>query len=259
MLHIVQGDKTEDLLWIRRAAGTRRVARSWIVPRATTPGDEVIIYVGGYGLVAKAKLTGKTRPRKDWPRRYGAPLSSVVLIDPPISLETIRRRLPLLSWAKYPRSVTTPTAQIAARLRYLLEERRKHGVADITDAALEDASIQELRDVAIRAARRYVKGREGKAIYRAGSTAIRLYVIRRSRGVCEGCKKKAPFRTSKHEPYLEPHHTTRLADNGPDHPESVIALCPNCHRRAHYSEDALQFNATLMRRVRSLEASVARK
>ena len=42
-------------------------------------------------------------------------------------------------------------------------------------------------------------------------------------------------------PYLEPHHITRLADNGPDHPAKVIALCPNCHRKAHSSQDKLVF------------------
>ncbi len=27
-----------------------------------------------------------------------------------------------------------------------------------------------------------------------------------------------------------------LADGRPDHPASVISLCPNCHRRAHHSK-----------------------
>tara|TARA_R110000772_G_scaffold222322_2_gene332802 strand:- start:606 stop:920 length:315 start_codon:yes stop_codon:yes gene_type:complete len=33
--------------------------------------------------------------------------------------------------------------------------------------------------------------------------------------------------------YLEPHHIRRLTDGGPDDPQYVIALCPNCHREVH--------------------------
>jgi 5-methylcytosine-specific restriction protein A len=44
---------------------------------------------------------------------------------------------------------------------------------------------------------------------------------------------------------LEPHHIRRVADGGPDHPEWVIGVCPNCHRRAHYAEDKVEFNETL--------------
>ena len=105
--------------------------------------------------------------------------------------------------------MTTPKEQIAANIRKMIAERRKRGVTDISGAALERASLEELRDVAIRAARSKVKGHRQKAIHRAGSKAIRLYVLGRSRGVCEGCKNTAPFRTPKGELYLEPHHTKR--------------------------------------------------
>jgi 5-methylcytosine-specific restriction protein A len=77
--------------------------------------------------------------------------------------------------------------------------------------------------------------------------------MRRADGRCEGCGATAPFRNADGQDYLEPHHTKRLADEGPDHPAKVIALCPNCHRRAHHSEDAEAFNAMLIRKLRSLE------
>ena len=57
-------------------------------------------------------------------------------------------------------------------------------------------------------------------------------------------QESAPFQT-KSGPYLECHHVHRLADGGPDHPENVVALCPNCHRRAHFSNDAQAYNETL--------------
>ncbi len=46
----------------------------------------------------------------------------------------------------------------------------------------------------------------------------------------------APFKTTKDEEYLEPHHTRRIADGGPDHHRWVAAVCPNCHRRIHYGK-----------------------
>jgi hypothetical protein len=60
-------------------------------------------------------------------------------------------------------------------------------------------------------------------------------VLERANGICEKCYNKAPFlRKSDNSPYLEVHHKIRLADDGDDTVENAIALCPNCHREAHY-------------------------
>jgi 5-methylcytosine-specific restriction enzyme A len=91
-----------------------------------------------------------------------------------------------------------------------------------------------------------------RAVYHR-SQAVKVYVQRRANGQCEGCGQPAPFITADGRPYLEPHHTRRLSDGGPDHPAWVIAVCPTCHRRAHYASDAQLFNATLMARVNALE------
>jgi 5-methylcytosine-specific restriction endonuclease McrA len=56
-----------------------------------------------------------------------------------------------------------------------------------------------------------------------------------AKGKCGGCKKPAPFRTRREgRPYLEVHHKRQLADQGEDSVENAIALCPNCHRKAHF-------------------------
>ncbi|OGR08032.1 MAG: hypothetical protein A2511_17535 [Deltaproteobacteria bacterium RIFOXYD12_FULL_50_9] len=63
-------------------------------------------------------------------------------------------------------------------------------------------------------------------------------VLVRATGVCEVCRKPAPFRRAKDSsPYLEVHHKIQLADNGEDTVENAIAVCPNCHRQAHFGED----------------------
>jgi 5-methylcytosine-specific restriction protein A len=60
-------------------------------------------------------------------------------------------------------------------------------------------------------------------------------VLERAGGICEVCGLDAPFRrASTGEPYLEVHHKVRLADGGEDTVENAVAVCPNCHREAHY-------------------------
>lgn len=79
---------------------------------------------------------------------------------------------------------------------------------------------------------------------RQRSQAIKAYALARAQGRCEACQQVAPFE-AKTGPYLEVHHVYRLADGGPDHPNKVMAVCPNCHRKAHHAKDAAAFNAQL--------------
>jgi 5-methylcytosine-specific restriction protein A len=88
------------------------------------------------------------------------------------------------------------------------------------------------------------------------SAAVRAYVLTRAAGVCEGCREAAPFQTEAGRPYLETHHIRRLSDGGPDQPRWVVALCPNCHRRAHYGEGRIGFNSELAHRVGQLESGL---
>ncbi|MBV1888651.1 MAG: HNH endonuclease [Proteobacteria bacterium] len=109
---------------------------------------------------------------------------------------------------------------------------------------LKKKNIKELREAALASSPKSasLKEKRESAYYR--SQALKLYVISRSNGICEGCTSRAPFNT-KSGPYLECHHVHRLADGGPDHPKNVVALCPNCHRRAHFAQDAEIFNHQL--------------
>lgn len=253
-LHIVQGGiENGDKKWLEKAAQNNSKAPSWIVPKSVRVGDDVVVYVAGYGFFATAKIGTHPRPRADWDNRYGAGLNSIRLIDPAISLGTIRRHVPELTWAIYPRSITTPPVEVASRIQKLISERRKTGLPDLDDEALQEANIDELRKAALLSARPSATEKERKLIYRVRSKAIHLYVLHRANGTCEGCSAVAPFRKADGRPYIEPHHTTRLADDGPDHPAKVIGLCPNCHRRAHYAEDAVPFNRSLKRKLARLE------
>ena len=60
-------------------------------------------------------------------------------------------------------------------------------------------------------------------------------VLIRANGICESCGNQAPFiRRKDNTPYLEVHHKIKLADGGKDTVGNAEALCPNCHREAHF-------------------------
>lgn len=62
-------------------------------------------------------------------------------------------------------------------------------------------------------------------------------VLLRANGKCELCKQDAPFlKASDGTYYLEVHHWIPLAENGEDTVENAAALCPNCHKNAHFGQ-----------------------
>lgn len=68
--------------------------------------------------------------------------------------------------------------------------------------------------------------------------AVKAWVLQQANGRCESCGLPAPFNGSDGQPFLEVHHVRQLADNGSDTVTNTVALCPNCHREAHYGENS---------------------
>jgi 5-methylcytosine-specific restriction protein A len=89
--------------------------------------------------------------------------------------------------------------------------------------------------------------------YKTRSIEIKKYTLLRSKGICENCGKDAPFLNSNNIPFLEVHHIFSLADDGPDHPINVAAICPNCHREAHYGKDKETLKDRLAQKIREKE------
>jgi 5-methylcytosine-specific restriction protein A len=81
------------------------------------------------------------------------------------------------------------------------------------------------------------------------SAVVREFALRAANGVCQGCGEDAPFIDNSGEPFLEVHHLHRRSDGGPDDPENVIAVCPNCHRRVHHGRDGDELNRELIERA----------
>ncbi len=111
---------------------------------------------------------------------------------------------------------------------------------------LESKSLPELRALALAAATTpKAPSKESQRTYYVRSARVKAYVLKRANGCCEACKKAAPFVRKDGTPYLEPHHIKRVADGGPDHPKSVGAVCPTCHRLIHHGEGGAKLNAEL--------------
>jgi 5-methylcytosine-specific restriction protein A len=133
----------------------------------------------------------------------------------------------------------------------LLESR-----ASLLPAASKLEPLEDARSRAIEASRMdgSLGSRVGRRTIYQRSADVRNYVLRRANGVCEGCEQPAPFRRPDGSAYLEPHHTTKMSDGGPDHPRFVAALCPTCHREVHHGEAAAERNSKLQARLLRLEA-----
>ena len=129
---------------------------------------------------------------------------------------------------------------------------------DTTGADPDDGmSLADLRNRALAAASSDRNPSEATTNVYKRSRDIRNYVLARAAGTCEGCGQPAPFTTKAGAPYLEPHHIRRISDGGPDHPTFVVGVCPNCHRRAHYGQDAATFNDALLKRVTVIEGQLS--
>ncbi|WP_217360346.1 HNH endonuclease [Ruegeria arenilitoris] len=79
--------------------------------------------------------------------------------------------------------------------------------------------------------------------------AVVAWVLEQANGKCELCDADAPFLTPIGEPFLEVHHVTYLGKNGPDTTSNAAALCPNCHRKCHNSEDPELVRLELVQRI----------
>jgi 5-methylcytosine-specific restriction enzyme A len=117
----------------------------------------------------------------------------------------------------------------------------------------EDLNLEALRNVLMASPFRPVQAVTSIAVYYLRSEQIQAYAIKRSGGRCECCGRVAPFLGKDGLPFLEVHHIRRLSDGGPDYPTNVAAVCPNCHREAHYGQRAHEVNSMLLEKIRNVE------
>jgi 5-methylcytosine-specific restriction protein A len=116
---------------------------------------------------------------------------------------------------------------------------------DAYERDFKNLSMAQLRKMAVEESKHPKPPDESSHAANYRSAAVRSYILRRADGQCEACERPAPFNTPADLPYLELHYLRSPSDGGPDHPEWVAGLCPNCHRQAHYGADRQEFNQQL--------------
>lgn len=117
-------------------------------------------------------------------------------------------------------------------------------------------SMSQMREKAINAAKTKPRESNRSVTLYERSIIVRDYVLARANGCCEHCSKAAPFLKANGTPFLEAHHIRRMTDGGPDDPRYMIGVCPNCHRAAHYSKDALVINRQMQAIVDRQESHI---
>ena len=111
-----------------------------------------------------------------------------------------------------------------------------HSDEEKTEHALSMSEI-ELREVAIQQSTKHPREITSTVVKKIRDPYIAQYAKMRAKGICQLCKKPAPFNNIDGEPYLESHHIKWLSDGGEDSIDNTVALCPNCHRRMHIVKD----------------------
>lgn len=131
-----------------------------------------------------------------------------------------------------------------------------NSVEDNKESVEDSADLIELREKAEESAMETVPEKltaKSRTPQYSRSSAIRDYVMARADGICEGCGEPSPFKSKSGEPYLHSHHIHELSDGGSDTPDTVVALCPNCHYRVHHGVSGNKFNRELLTKVQRIE------
>lgn len=215
----------------------------WSCSSSTRIGDRALVHVtGGTGIMYEWRVTSDAVRNERW--GHNCNVEYVSTFRPPISIGEIRAAVPRADWTlpytmfRGLSSLRVPS-NVAKKIRAL-----RHTVLQ----SLE--SIEEEFDTKVAASRKLSPAQRRERLASAPqkptkievrTTAFRrnpdvaAEVLSRADGFCEGCRLPAPFlRAADGSPYLELHHVVRLAIGGDDTVENALALCPNCHRKAHY-------------------------
>lgn len=151
---------------------------------------------------------------------------------------------------------TAPDREGEERLAIVFELRSLDALTEVDESVAKPPDVQSLKSLRKAAIEAATVGKPAGSTTRNAymrSAAVRAYVLARANGACEGCGQAAPFARPDGSPYLEPHHLRRMSDGGPDDIRFVAALCPNCHRRVHFSADGDAYNSRLFDRMKLIE------
>ena len=148
----------------------------------------------------------------------------VHLIDKPFQEEQTDKEEKLRKVWIFPLKITNVEKDVKLKDLEAIKEIRRKKINKLSNEQL----INSLSN-----ARKIVSKRNVEtSIYERNQYVVE-YAKRRAKGKCELCEQEAPFLTKDKKPYLEVHHIEWLANGGEDSISNVAALCPNCHRKMH--------------------------
>lgn len=133
-----------------------------------------------------------------------------------------------INWHRWASDIDTPVIKI---MRYNVLKETKNGSSQENDAYIPYEVEKEPKESELPVIRTI----NGTEFIR--SETVAAHVKRLAHGLCDLCRRPAPFETIE-GPFLECHHVVHLARGGRDAVENAVALCPNCHRRMHALDDA---------------------
>jgi 5-methylcytosine-specific restriction endonuclease McrA len=225
-------------------------------PKRLAAGDRIYLYLknlplhrpSGVYAVGEVRMVHRREKEFEWKVDK---LSSLPLTKSPIPMSVVKQFFPRIyggAWTLLPESQKEnwrralnhrPTSNEATYRRRAID-LLKTGAAN--PPAGQSNPLWDERRV--------------KVFWRDPSVAA--YVLSVAHGKCEGCGQPAPFNADDGEPYLEIHHMLRLADGGSDTINNTVALCPNCHRRAHFANDCEQLRKSIYSSVKRLQEEQAK-
>lgn len=144
-------------------------------------------------------------------------------------------------------------ANVRPRIAVLLRETFKHGATDTTPYEAEVVAKLAL-PLPIPPQGQAKPIQTTKAVGQfVRDLAVKAWVLKHADGTCECCGEPAPFKSVDGFPFLEVHHLKTLAEGGSDTVSNAVAVCPNCHRRLHFSADADDIRQKLFSRIGRLK------
>ena len=121
MLHVIVGNSDADLATIRGLSASR--VDDWVVPKRAAVGDDLVIYFGNEGFVARARVASDpVAGRFGSQPAYRSSINGVALLQKSVPLSHIAAKMPDWKWvSQRSKSRTTPAEEDARRLLELIE------------------------------------------------------------------------------------------------------------------------------------------
>ncbi|MBB4846018.1 5-methylcytosine-specific restriction endonuclease McrA [Paucibacter oligotrophus] len=245
-LFVINTDLKDDAVdaehhWFHRGiavtSGGARYRNGLQRPRG---GDLLALYVNGRGIAAVGRAVNDTvvdvhgdglvNP-KEQEEYHRAVVWQYDLRDKPITVSDLRK---LSIFGQNAVSQVKLTSAYQGFLQ-LLAGRPANPQSDRTELRRSAALVQKTGPLTRPAGSRNPVQKQATGLVFDRDPAVKAWTLRRSKGLCECCRKKAPFTDKDGIPYLESHHIVHLANGGPDTPDNAASVCPNCHRELHHA------------------------